>query len=186
MIRRLPLLLAAGALAMAFAGTVRADQTDPRLPALFDQLKQAPSSEAEAPIQQQIWAIWFVSGDPEIDRLMTAGDAAMTARDYGQALDLFNRVIAQRPAFAEGWNRRATLYYAMGEYRKSLADIDHVLTLEPRHFGALSGLGLVNIKLERMAAAADAYRRYLEIVPKNEDARQTLDMIDAVLKRQSI
>ncbi|HEY5210826.1 MAG TPA: tetratricopeptide repeat protein [Stellaceae bacterium] len=163
-----------------------ADQRDSRLPALFGQLKAAPSSDTAAAIQQRIWSIWMEAGDPEIDKLMAAGDAAMSAREFPTALDAFNRIIKQRPDFAEGWNRRATLYYLMGEYQKSLDDIDRVLKLEPRHFGALSGRGLVDIKLERMDDAAKAYERYLEVDPRNEDARQTLEMIDAVLKRKSI
>ena len=171
-----------GALTMA----AHADQRDSRLPALFGQLKAAPSSDTAAAIQQRIWSIWMEAGDPEIDKLMAAGDAAMSAREFPTALDAFNRIIKQRPDFAEGWNRRATLYYLMGEYQKSLDDIDRVLKLEPRHFGALSGRGLVDIKLERMDDAAKAYERYLEVDPRNEDARQTLEMIDAVLKRKSI
>jgi tetratricopeptide (TPR) repeat protein len=166
--------------------SAHADQKDARLPALFDRLKNAPSSDAASAIEQQIWAIWVVAGDPEIDRLMSEGEREMTETHFPQALQAFNQIIAKRPDFAEGWNRRATLYYLMGEYQKSLDDIARTLALEPRHFGALSGLGLVNIKLERMEDAAKAYQRFLAVDPQNEDARETLDMIDAVLKRKSI
>jgi tetratricopeptide (TPR) repeat protein len=179
-------LILLGALLGGFAGASRADQKDPRLPALFDRLKTAPSSDTAAAIEQQIWAIWVEAGDPDLDKLMAAGEAAMGAQEYPRALDDFNRIVARRPDFAEGWNRRATLYYLMGDYQISLDDIARTLALEPRHFGALSGLGLVNIKLERMAEAAKAYERYLAINPQNQDARDTLEMIDAVLKRQSI
>jgi tetratricopeptide (TPR) repeat protein len=174
-----------GALAIA-APAAHADQKDKRLPALFDQLKSAPNGAAAAAIERQIWAIWVEAGNPDLDKLMAKGEAAMAAREFPVALAAFNRIIEKRPDFAEGWNRRATLYYLMGEYQKSLDDIVRTLALEPRHFGALSGLGLVNIKLERMEDAAKAYERYLEVNPQNEDARETLDMIDAVLKRKSI
>jgi tetratricopeptide (TPR) repeat protein len=172
--------------APGFVGAARADQKDTRLPALFDQLKAAPTGDAAAAIERQIWNIWVEAGDPAIDQLMTAGSESMLARDFPAALVAYNRVVAQRPDFAEGWNQRATLYYLMGEYQKSLDDIARTLALEPRHFGALSGLGLVNIKLERMADAAKAFERYLDVDPRNQDARDTLDMINAVLKRKSI
>jgi tetratricopeptide (TPR) repeat protein len=177
--------LVLGVLTIA-APAAHADQKDPRLPVLFDQLKAAPDGDAAGAIEQQIWRIWVVAGDPEIDGLMSEGEREMTAAHYPQALQAFNRIVAKRPDFAEGWNRRATLYYLMGEYQKSEDDIARVLALEPRHFGALSGLGLVNIKLGRMEEAADAYRRYLEVNPQNDDAKQTLEMIDMVLKRKSI
>jgi tetratricopeptide (TPR) repeat protein len=172
--------------APGFVGTAGADQKDLRLPALFGQLKAAPTSEAAAAIERQIWDIWVEAGDPDIDALMSAGEAAMSAGDFPRALDAFNRIVEKRPDFAEGWNRRATLYYLMGEYQKSLDDIDRTLALEPRHFGALSGLGLVDLQLDREEAAAKAFQRVLDIDPRSESARQDLDALNAVLKRKSI
>jgi tetratricopeptide (TPR) repeat protein len=172
--------------APGFVGSAGADQKDPRLLALFGQLKAAPTSEAAAAIERQIWDLWVEAGDPETDKSMMTGAAAMAARDFPAALDAFNRVIARRPDFAEGWNRRATLYYLMGEYQKSLDDIDRTLALEPRHFGALSGLGLVNLQLDRKEAAASAWQRVLDVDPQNEGARENLDALNAVLKRESI
>lgn len=183
MIRRLLLALLFVALA---APAARADQKDPRLPGLFDELKRAPSNDAATEIESQIRTIWFQSGDPEIDKLLDAGSEAMNARDYPAALDAFTRIVKKRPDFAEGWNRRATLYYVMGEYQKSLDDIDRTLALEPRHFGALSGLGLVDLHLDRIEDAAKAYERVLAINPQSKDTKDTLDMINAVLERKSI
>jgi tetratricopeptide (TPR) repeat protein len=171
---------------LGFAAAANADQKDPRLPALFAQLKGAPSSDAASAIESEIWTIWFESGDAEIDKLLVAGSNAMSVRDFPAALEAFNRIIDKRPDFAEGWNRRATLYYLMGEYQKSLDDIARALALEPRHFGALSGLGLVNLKLDRIPAAGQAFERVLAIDPRSEAAQQDLDMINAVLKRKSI
>jgi tetratricopeptide (TPR) repeat protein len=171
---------------LGFAVAANADQKDPRLPALFAQLKEAPSNDAASAIESRIWTIWFESGDAEIDKLLDAGSNAMSVRDFPAALQAFNRIIDKRPDFAEGWNRRATLYYLTGDYQKSLDDIARTLALEPRHFGALSGLGLVNLKLDRLAAAAQAFERVLAIDPRSEAARQDLDMINAVLKRKSI
>ena len=171
---------------MAIIASARADQNDPRLGALFQQLKTAPTSHAATDIEHRIWTIWFESGSPEIDKFLTDGEAAMAAGDFDAALSDFNTVIARKPKFAEGWNRRATLDYLMGEYQKSLDDIGHTLALEPRHFGALSGLGLVDLKLDRKEAAADAFKRVLAIDPQSETARQNLDMLNDVLKRKSI
>lgn len=186
---RVPSFALAFALAVSVSGIVgvaRADQKDPRLPALFDQLKNAPSSDDAKPIERQIWRIWLDPGDPEIEKLMALGGTALAAREFPAALDAFNRIIALKPDFAEGWNRRATLYYVMGEYQKSLDDIDRTLALEPRHFGALSGLGLVDLELDRQADAAKAYERFLAIDPQNEGARETLEMLNTLLKRKSI
>jgi tetratricopeptide (TPR) repeat protein len=130
--------------------------------------------------------MWFEAGEPELDRLMAEGASAMDAQDFQTALGRFDAIIGKRPDFAEGWNRRATLYYMMGDYQKSLADIDRTLELEPRHIGALSGLGLVNLQLDRDEAAADAFRRVLDIDPQNVNAKKNLAIVNDFLKRKSI
>jgi tetratricopeptide (TPR) repeat protein len=177
--------LAAVTLAGSFSQAL-ADQTDKRLPGLFRTLKTAPDTDSATAIEQEIWRIWFESGNAEIDTLMAQGADAMEANDYPTALERFNAIIAKRPKFAEGWNRRATLYYLMGEYKKSLADIDHTLKLEPRHIGALSGLGLVNTQLDKLEAAEDAYKRVLAISPQNGNAQQNLEAVRALIKKRSI
>jgi len=168
------------------ASSATADQKDARLPALFKQLKAAPDLSAAAALEEQIWAIWLQANDPAIDTLMTEGSDAMGAQQFGTALEKFNAIIAQRPDFAEGWNKRATLYYMMGNYTESLADIDHTLELEPRHIGALAGLGLVNIRMEREEAAADAFERVLAIDPQSVSAKNNLTIVQDMLKRKSI
>jgi len=166
--------------------SVPADQKDMRLPPLFDALKAAPSPEEAAATESRIWAIWLEANDPGIDTLMAEGSAAMTAQQFGTAMEKFNAIVAQRPDFAEGWNKRATLYYLMGDYQHSLADIDHTLELEPRHIGALSGLGLVNIQMDREEAAADAFERVLNIDPQSVSAKTNLAIVKDILKRKSI
>jgi tetratricopeptide (TPR) repeat protein len=165
---------------------VLADQKDARLPALFDSLKVAPDMETAAAIQAKIWVIWLEANDPAIDKLMAEGSEAMGIQRFGTALEKFNAIIAERPDFAEGWNKRATLFYLMGDYERSLADIDHTLELEPRHIGALSGLGLVNLRMEREEAAADAFERVLAIDPLNGSARNNLAIVQDILKRKQI
>ncbi|HEY4162808.1 MAG TPA: tetratricopeptide repeat protein [Dongiaceae bacterium] len=181
-----PFLLCLIALSALALSPADADQKDARLPGLFDQLKQAASPDAANAIEARIWAIWTEADDPAIDKLMDEGSTAMTQTDFQTALDRFNGIIAKRPDFAEGWNKRATLYYLMGEYKKSLDDIDHVLELEPRHIGALSGLGLVNLQLDRDEAAADAFQRVLDIDPQNIGAKANLAAVNDLLKRKSI
>ena len=171
---------------LAGAGLSVADQKDSRLPDLFAQLKAATDPMMATEIEAKIWSIWLEADDPAIDKLMSEGSEAMGIAKFGTALEKFNTVIAQKPDFAEGWNKRATLYYLMGDYEKSLADIDHTLELEPRHIGALSGLGLVNIQMDREEAAADAFKRVLVIDPQNGNAKTNLQMIEDTLKRKQI
>jgi len=173
-------------LAFGLAAGAWADQKDQRLPALFDRLKGASSNDAARDLEGQIWDIWLEAGDPALDKLMARGTVAMQLGNYQAALAAFERIVKQRPDFAEGWNKRATLYYLMGDYKKSLADIDRTLKLEPRHFGALSGLGLVNLQLERYEEAAKAYRRVLAIDPRNESARHDLEAIEELIRKKSI
>jgi tetratricopeptide (TPR) repeat protein len=188
LMRRAPAAgLAALSLLMAgFVATAAADQKDTRLPGLFDALKKAPSSDDADAIEAKIWTVWLQANDPAIDKLMEQGSVAMGSGDYATAMQTFNAIIAQKPDFAEGWNKRATLYYMMGDYKHSLADIDHTLELEPRHIGALSGLGLVNMQLDRDEAAADAFQRVLDIDPQSAGAKLNLAVVNDILKRKSI
>lgn len=115
--------------------------------------------------EQGLWLLWSRSGDPGVDELMARGVAAMQEGRHAQAIDLFSEVIRQKPDFAEGWNKRATARYLAGRYAESIADCDEVLTRNPRHFGALSGLGEIYLALERPAQALAWYRRALEVNP---------------------
>jgi len=164
----------------------QADQKDTRLPGLFDSLKKASSSDEADAIEAKIWTIWLKADDPAIDKLMQQGSDAMSSQDYSSAMQSFNAIIEQKPDFAEGWNKRATLYYLMGDYQHSLSDIDKVLELEPRHIGALSGLGLVNMQLDRDEAAADAFQRVLDIDPQSASAKMNLAIVNDLLKKKSI
>lgn len=163
-----------------------ADQSDPRLPALFDRLRDASHSSTARSIEVSIWRIWGESGDARLDKLMAEAEAAMGRGDFVLARSRLDNVISAKPDFAEAWNRRATLLYLAGDYLKSLADIEQVLELEPRHFGALSGLGLVNLALSRDAAAIDAFQRVLSLYPANVAARQNLEAIERRLGESEI
>ncbi len=155
----------AGAAALSFATVGLANQNDPRLGPLFDRLKAASSAEAAADEEQAIWRIWHESGSAEIDALMVRGLRAMGARDLPAALAAFDEMVRRAPRFAEAWNKRATVNYMMGRFADSAADIDRTLALEPRHFGALSGLGLVRLAEGEEEKALEAFDRALAVHP---------------------
>ena len=115
--------------------------------------------------EQALWLLWSRSGEREIDALMARGVEEMQAGRHAEAIEIFSRVISRKPDFTEGWNKRATVYYLAGEYRKSLADCEEVLKRNPRHFGALSGAGMVHIALEQYEEALGWFRRALEVNP---------------------
>ena len=142
------LLLAAGA---------RADQNDPRLGPLFERLKGAPGPIEAELVEGQIWRLWAETPDPASRSLYESGVAAMERRDLRAAREALDRLVAQAPGFAEAWNKRATLSYLTGDDEASIADIERTLALEPRHFGALSGLGLICLRLVRPTCALASF-----------------------------
>jgi tetratricopeptide (TPR) repeat protein len=115
--------------------------------------------------ERGLWLLWGRSGDAAIDALMARGTEEMQAGRLAEAIQTYSEVIRRKPAFAEGWNRRATVHYLAGEYAKSIADCDEVLKRNPRHFGALSGLGQIHLRLENFEEALAWYRRALEVNP---------------------
>ena len=115
--------------------------------------------------EQALWRLWGRSGDPAIDALMARGGAEMQAGRLAAAIGTFSEVIRRKPAFAEGWNRRATAYYLAEEFDESIADCREVLKRNPGHFGALSGLGQIYAAMERDEDALDWFRRALEVNP---------------------
>ena len=118
-----------------------ARQDDPKLDSLFAALQSAERPANLSGIEIEIWRIWLDSGDATLDAVMAEGIRAMNGGDHAGALVSFNVLVESAPDFAEGWNKRATLYWLMGDFEASVADIDATLALEPRHFGALSGTG---------------------------------------------
>ena len=166
---------------MAMAG-----QGDPRLDGLFAELRGAESMADVAGIEAQIWHLWSLTDDPAVDRVLAGGTAAMNHRAFEAALASFNTVIEMKPDFAEGWNKRATLYYLMGEYALSIADVEHTLALEPRHFGALSGLGLIHMALENPAEALDAFERALKVHPHMAHAKRMIKHLRPIVERSTI
>lgn len=168
------------------SGAARADQTDPRLHDLFSQLQMASSPTKASELEARIWSIWAEAGNPDIDKVYEIGTKALALGDLTTALKIFDTIVTKAPNFAEGWNKRATIYFMMDRYEESLADIDRTLELEPHHFGALSGLGLVNIKLDRDEAALDAFERVLKVSPQSQSAKANIEFVKQRIKDKSI
>ena len=141
------------------APEARGDQKDPRLDGLFEELQTLEDSQVAQAVELQIWQLWTQSRNAAVNLLMRTGISAMERQDYAAALISFDRITGMEPDFAEGWNKRATLLYYLGDYSGSLTDIDKTLALEPRHFGAYSGRGLVFMKLERYDLARQAFEK---------------------------
>ena len=148
------------------SGTVLADQKDPRLDVLFSALRLSDTPETSRVLENQIWTIWHVPPqDSESGYVLRDGIEAMSSGRVDDALEAFDKVTKLEPEFAEGWNKRATVFYMLGDLDRSVLDIQRTLILEPRHFGALSGLGLINLAKGDKAAALKAFDAALEIHP---------------------
>lgn len=171
---------------IGIGGAARADQKDPRLDALFVDLKKVTGYLQARTIEQEIWSIWLTAGDPAVNRLMAEGVEAMAAQDYKTALSDFSEIVKLAPDFAEGWNKRATVLYLIGDFKGSLADVDKTLALEPRHFGALSGLGLINSALERDEEAIIAFEKALAVNPHMPGVVANIEYVKKRLKDKEI
>jgi tetratricopeptide (TPR) repeat protein len=135
---------------------------------LFGALKAAPDETSAKAIEERIWSVWLVSNSDTCNLLMSRVKVAMDAEDYDVAIKLLDAVVELTPDYVEGWNRRATIFYMKKEYGPAIADIRQVLAREPRHFGALAGLGTILQDIGEDKAALEAYRRALAVDPHLE------------------
>ncbi len=143
-----------------------------RLDSYFTQLKREYEPGPAKRIADSIWAEWRDSGSATADQLMAWANEAMRDKRHYTALDLLDQVTVLVPDYAEGWNRRATLHYMMNDHSKSMADINRVLQLEPRHFGALMGMGAILAQAGRDEAALGTYIKVLEVYPAMREAQE--------------
>lgn len=151
-----------------------ADQDAPKLDALFERL-QAVEDRAEGKrVTNRIWVLWRKIDNPGLSAAMEQGIVAMRSGRHGDAERRFSTVIDAEPAYAEAWNKRATVRYMRERYAAAAADIRRTLALEPRHFGALAGLGLVYMQLERWRAAIKSLERALQINPWLDGTRRNI------------
>ena len=132
--------------------------------------------------EQGLWLLWTRSGDRAIDQLMARATEDMQSARYSQAIALLTEVIQKKPDYAEGWNRRATVYFLAGDLKRSIADCDEVLKRNPGHFGALSGLGQIYLQLEDLPQSLRWYRRALEVNPNMLGVEMNIRMIEEQLR----
>lgn len=149
-----------------------------KLDELFARLKNTDAAGARQ-IEREIWIEWSKSGSPAMDLLLQRGQAALEAGDIETAIGHFTALTDHAPEFAEGWNARATAYYTAGMLGPSVADIGRALALNPRHFGALSGLGMIFEDLGRPEKALEVYRKVLEIDPHAEGVPEAIERLSA-------
>ena len=162
------------------APSLLADQTDARLPALFTELRTTSEAEKAKIVAAEIWQIWSEhSNNDKLSERLKIGIAQMEAGRLRQAEQIFTTIIDTDPAFAEAWNKRATVYFLMGAYTQSKRDIAQTILREPRHFGALSGLVLVETHLGNYEAALKAYEQAIVLHPYLENYED----ITAALKK---
>ena len=156
----------------------QADQNDPKLEILFNDLSQTQSEMKAQPILLEIWSIWSVAIDTKTQEKFDAGNQLMSKRQYDESILMFSDAINLQPTFAEAWNKRATVNYIIGNYEESISDIFSTLELEPRHFGALDGLAQIYMLQNKYFKAVQVYRKILEILPYNKKAIMHLKYLE--------
>ena len=158
------------------------------VPALVQALRDGDGI-VRALAENSLWGVWSHSGDPEIDALFELGVEQMNLRQGPAAIAIFTRIIEKKPEFAEGWNKRATVYFLMGEYEQSLHDCDEVMKRNPSHFGALAGYGQIYLRLGLPERALPYFQRALAVNPNMEGVTQMIEEIKALLaekRRESV
>ena len=163
-----------------------AGDADAVIDSLFLELKRAGNEQAAQRISRRIRQEWSHSGSATIDLLMIRANKAVEDKDRGAALDYLDEIVTLAPAYAEGWNLRATVHFAGEDYARAMADIDRVLRLEPRHFGALAGMAAILNATGHDRAAAAAYERLLDIYPMMRDAQTEFGKLADEMAGQAI
>jgi tetratricopeptide (TPR) repeat protein len=156
------------------------------LDTLFGALKIAPDDASAKAIEDRIWAVWVSSGSDTCNLLMSRVKAATENKDYDLAIKLLDSVIALKPGYVEAWNRRATVYYLKQDYGHAIADVAEVLAREPRHFGALSGLGLMLQDIGDDKHALEAFRKALAIDPHLDNLPETVKTLSEKVEGRGI
>ncbi len=153
---------------------------------LFGALKAAPDEVSAKAIENRIWAMWVAAGNDTTNLLMIRAKKAADDHEYDLALQLLDAIIEIKPEYTEAWNRRATVYFLKRDYANSLADIQKVLTREPRHFGALSGLGLIMQDIGDDKLALDAYRKALDVYPRLDGLKDKVKALEEKVEGRDI
>ena len=166
--------------------TLIANERNLELDKLFIDLKKNDPTLSKN-IELKIWDLWSTHPtDDKLTSILNEGSRLMQDKDLFRAISVFTEVIEMDPTWAEAWNKRATVYYMIGEFEKSQNDIDKVLNLEKRHFGALAGQGLVNIQLKNYEKAILSYQMAEKIYPSMRSPKIMIKQIQDLIKRDSI
>ena len=170
-----------------FFSVVNSQEREAKLNELFNQLKNNNDVAAAFEIEMKIWNIWSTHPSQEnLTQLLAKGSILMSEQKLKKAYETFSIVIGLDPSWAEGWNKRATVLYMLGRYQESQEDIDEVLKLEKRHFGALSGQGLVQIELENYVRAINSYKEVQKIYPSMMSPKIMIPQLKELIKSESI
>ena len=172
--------------ALCFPTLGSGDQTDQRLVPLFEALQSSRDQKVLQEAEAAIWNLWFESGAAEVDALMQQAALLVRSGELAAAEVIYSEVIATLPGFSEGWNRRATVRFYRRNFEGSLADIEQTLRLEPRHFGAIWGLGMILGSRRDFQRAIRAFERLLEIRPNAADAPRRIELLKQEMAREAV
>jgi len=165
---------------------LEANDKNKKLDKLFNDLK-FKNATLSYEIEQKIWELWSTHpSDKNLTKMLSEGSNLVNKQKFDQAIVVFSKVIDLDPKWAEAWNKRATVLYMVGEFQKSQDDIDKVLEIEERHFGALAGQGLVNIQLENYDKAIMSYQKAHQIYPKMKSPKIMIQKIKDLIKKKTI
>ena len=183
--KRLRIVFAASVLALGYF-PAKADQRDPELTAFFAELAATQNPEKASLIASEIWQRWSVHEDERTTTQLALGTKLMEQGLLSAAESVFSELVKNVPDFAEAWNKRATVNFQLGRFQQSKQDIAKTLALEPRHFGALAGLGMVELHLGNPEAALLAYDKAREIYPEMRDIDDVVKMLEEVVRGQPL
>ena len=174
-------------ISFSFFSIVNAQEREAKLNELFNQLKNNSDVSSAFEIELKIWNIWSTHPSQEnLTQLLAKGSNLMSEQKFNKAYETFTIVVGVDPNWAEGWNKRATVLYMLGRYQESQEDIDEVLKLEKRHFGALSGQGLVQIELKNYERAINSYKEVQKIYPSMMSPKIMIPQLKELIKSESI
>ena len=174
-------------LGLLFFSNANSEERELELNKLFNQLKNNSNASMAFDVEMKIWNIWSTHPSQEnLTQLLADGSNLMTQHKLNKAYETFSKVISLDPNWAESWNKRATVLYMLGRYEESQEDINEVLKLEKRHFGALSGQGLVQIELKNYERAINSYKEVQKIYPSMQSSKIMIPQLKELIKSESI
>ena len=174
-------------ISLIFIFNAIASEQKVQLNKLFNQLKESKNYLVAQEVEQKIWKAWSTHPkDRKLTLMLAEGSDLVNNRQFIKAINIFSKVINLDPGWAEAWNKRATVMYMIGEFQKSQQDINKVLELENRHFGALAGQGLVNIELKNYEKAIKSYENAQKIYPLMKSPSIMINQIEVLIKKELI